>query len=271
MTSFCMSRRISGSRALNGSSRSMTSGSPASARARPDPLLLATGQLLGIAVGQPLEADQVEHRPRALHADATSTRRGAPARTRCCRGPAGGGAGRSAGTPSRTSSVAARAAGSGLAARMSSPSRSTSPSVGSISRVRQRTSVDLPLPDRPMTTKTSPGLTSNETSRTAIVPPCAATAASMASGSGAPRARRDLRLGRAEDLPQVADGQPAGCPLWRRLRHRRADPPYERGGRPSVSRRTSLWDRVPCSARCAWPHGTRPARSGQVPARCPTA
>ena len=33
---------------------------------------------------------------------------------------------------------------SGLAFRMSSPSRSTSPSVGSMSRVRQRTSVDLP-------------------------------------------------------------------------------------------------------------------------------
>ena len=33
----------------------------------------------------------------------------------------------------------------------------TSPAVGSISRVRQRTSVDLPEPDRPMTTKTSPG------------------------------------------------------------------------------------------------------------------
>ena len=72
----------------------------------------------------------------------------------------------------------------GLAARMSSPSRSTLPSVGSIRRVRQRTSVDLPLPDRPMTTKTSPGFTSNDTSRTATVPPWAATAASMASASG---------------------------------------------------------------------------------------
>ena len=40
-----------------------------------------------------------------------------------------------------------------------------------MSRVRQRTSVDLPLPERPMTTKTSPGRTSNETSRTAIVEP----------------------------------------------------------------------------------------------------
>ena len=35
MTSFCMSRRISGSRALNGSSKNSTSGSTASARARP--------------------------------------------------------------------------------------------------------------------------------------------------------------------------------------------------------------------------------------------
>jgi len=52
---------------------------------------------------------------------------------------------------------------------MSSPSKTTSPAVGSISRVRQRTSVDLPEPDSPITTKTSPGATSNDTSRTAAV------------------------------------------------------------------------------------------------------
>jgi len=34
-----------------------------------------------------------------------------------------------------------------------------------------RTSVDLPDPDKPMTTNTSPGATSKETSRTAIVLP----------------------------------------------------------------------------------------------------
>ncbi len=39
------------------------------------------------------------------------------------------------------------------------------PAVGSMSRVSSRTSVDLPEPDRPITTNTSPGATSNETSR----------------------------------------------------------------------------------------------------------
>ena len=46
-----------------------------------------------------------------------------------------------------------------------------SPAVGSIRRISVRTSVDLPEPERPMTTKTSPGMISSETSRTAIVQP----------------------------------------------------------------------------------------------------
>ncbi len=45
------------------------------------------------------------------------------------------------------------------------------PEVGSTSRVMQRTSVDLPLPERPMITNTSPRPTSNEMSREAIVQP----------------------------------------------------------------------------------------------------
>ena len=40
------------------------------------------------------------------------------------------------------------------------PSKSTSPAVGSISRDRQRIRVDLPEPDRPMTTRISPAATS---------------------------------------------------------------------------------------------------------------
>ena len=47
----------------------------------------------------------------------------------------------------------------------------TVPAVGSISRVRQRTSVDLPEPERPITTKTSPGATSKETSLTPATQP----------------------------------------------------------------------------------------------------
>src|SRR5690606_11303501 len=57
--------------------------------------------------------------------------------------------------------------------RMSVPSSTTEPAVGSMSRVRQRIRVDLPDPERPMTTKISPGSTSKETSRTATVHPVA--------------------------------------------------------------------------------------------------
>ena len=59
----------------------------------------------------------------------------------------------------------------GDALRMSSPLTRTLPDVGSMSRVRHRTRVDLPEPDRPITTKTSPGATSNDTSRTAATQP----------------------------------------------------------------------------------------------------
>ena len=82
-------------------------------------------------------------------------------------------------------------------------------------------------PDRPITTKTSPGLTSNETSRTAIVPPSAATAArwrGVRSASGVPTT---LSSAGPKTFHRSRTGQPAGCPLGRRLRHRRADPPYD--------------------------------------------
>ena len=45
------------------------------------------------------------------------------------------------------------------------------PVVGSISRLMQRTNVDLPLPDRPITTNISSSLISKDTSFTAITCP----------------------------------------------------------------------------------------------------
>ena len=45
------------------------------------------------------------------------------------------------------------------------------PALGSIRRISVRTSVDLPEPERPMTTKTSPGWISIDTSRTATTQP----------------------------------------------------------------------------------------------------
>ncbi len=65
----------------------------------------------------------------------------------------------------------------------SSPSINTSPAVASISRVTVRIRVDFPLPDSPMTTNTSPGATSNETSRTAATQPVFSS--SSARGSSA--------------------------------------------------------------------------------------
>ena len=51
----------------------------------------------------------------------------------------------------------------------------------------QRTKVDFPEPESPITTKTSPGATSNETSRTAIVfPVCARSSERDKSANGEP-------------------------------------------------------------------------------------
>jgi len=54
---------------------------------------------------------------------------------------------------------------------MSSPSNSTLPEVGRLSRFRQRTTVDFPEPDRPMTTKISPRRIFRFTSQSATVAP----------------------------------------------------------------------------------------------------
>ena len=110
MTSFCMSRRISGSSALNGSSKSITSGSTASARARPTRCCMAAGELVGVAVRVAVEADERRASRGALGERPPSGRRGSRGRTRCCRAPAGGAAGRSAGRPWRSAAGAARAA-----------------------------------------------------------------------------------------------------------------------------------------------------------------
>nr|BFE87330.1 hypothetical protein GCM10020093_099310 [Planobispora longispora] len=78
----------------------------------------------------------------------------------------------------------------GEAAHTSSPAIEISPAVGSISRVRQRTRVDLPLPDRPITTNTSPGRTEKLTSLTAATHPVLArSAAGSSAASGLPRTR----------------------------------------------------------------------------------
>ncbi len=62
---------------------------------------------------------------------------------------------------------------------MSSPSNRISPAVGSISRLRWRTRVDLPEPESPITTKHLPASMVSETSRTPIVWPVCASSASF--------------------------------------------------------------------------------------------
>ena len=69
----------------------------------------------------------------------------------------------------------------GPACPMSSPSKSTWPAVGSTSRVRQRTNVDLPEPESPITTKTSLRRTVKETSRTAATQPVRALSCGLES------------------------------------------------------------------------------------------
>ena len=84
------------------------------------------------------------------------------------------------------------------------PSSSTLPAVGSISLERQRSNVDLPEPDRPMTMKISPWRTLSEASRTAPTRPAAASSAGVAIPLRAARNSAGLR---AEYLPDAATGE----------------------------------------------------------------
>ena len=75
----------------------------------------------------------------------------------------------------------------------SSPSTRILPAVGSWMRLSMRTSVDLPDPDSPMTTKTSPWPTSKQMSRTAATHPVfASSSARGRSASGVPTMRSAL-------------------------------------------------------------------------------
>ena len=75
---------------------------------------------------------------------------------------------------------------------MSTPPSCTDPLVGSMRRVSRRTRVDLPDPDRPITTNTSPGATSNETSFTpTTLPVFSLSSARESSASGVPMTRSE--------------------------------------------------------------------------------
>ena len=85
MTSFCMSRRISGSSAENGSSNSSSVGVAGQRAGQADALLHAAGELVGVVVLVAREADQVDHLLGALRGARPCPRRGPRGRRRRCR------------------------------------------------------------------------------------------------------------------------------------------------------------------------------------------
>ena len=83
----------------------------------------------------------------------------------------------------------------------------TAPAVGSIRRVRQRISVDLPLPDSPMTTKTSPG--GDVEVDLAHGDDVAGAGLQLAAGKVGGRRPDDALRARPEHLPQPPHGDRA--------------------------------------------------------------
>src|SRR5262245_44026874 len=189
ITSSCMSRRISGSSAENGSSKSITSGSVASALARPTRCCIPPESWSGRVVPSP-------PRPTSSSVASAFVRRVALSTPRTS-------------SPKATLSTSERWGSSPKfwntmltrwrrrSSRRSSSARVTSrspmrtvPAVGSMSLVRQRTRVDLPLPDKPITTNTSPGATSKSISRTATTFPVLACSSRRGrSAAGVPTMR----------------------------------------------------------------------------------
>ena len=100
MTSFCMSRRISGSSAENGSSNIRSVGVGGQRPGQAHALLHAAGELVGEVVLVAREPDQVDHLLRPVAALRPRLAADLEAEARRCRSPCGGAADRSAGTPS---------------------------------------------------------------------------------------------------------------------------------------------------------------------------
>ena len=106
--SFWRRSRLIGSIAPKGSSISITGGSAASARATPDPLLLAAGELRRVAVGDVGgERDQLEQLLDSRAGSGPRPSRAGRGRWRCSGRSSGAGRGRSAGSRSRSRAAAA--------------------------------------------------------------------------------------------------------------------------------------------------------------------
>ena len=115
----------------------------------------------------PRKAHQRDHLARPRLAPLRGQRPAPPAGRPRCRARSDAAAARSAGTPCPSCDAGSAIISASEAASRFWPLNNISPAVGSISRDRQRTSVDLPEPDRPMMTKISPRRTLRSTARTA--------------------------------------------------------------------------------------------------------
>ena len=184
ITSFCMSRRISGSSAENGSSNIISAGSTARARARPTRCCMPPESWSG-------NDSSLPDRPTRSTISCALVRRSSLATPRTS-------------SPNATLSITVRCGSRpkcwktiatwlrrssrswfSSASVTFSPPMMMVPAVGSMSRVSSRTSVDLPDPESPITTKTSPGFTSKDTSFTAATQPvlaCSSLRGRSASG-----------------------------------------------------------------------------------------
>ena len=132
-----------------------------------DALLLAAGELVGVAARQRLQPD--EGRAPRRPACRRSALGGGRARRRCCRSRSGGGTGRSPGTPSRPGACRVRPRRR-RRPRRRSPIRISPPS-GASSPATISRMVDLPQPLGPISARCSPVARSSETPSTAATSP----------------------------------------------------------------------------------------------------
>lgn len=262
MTSFCMSRRISGSSAENGSSKKRISGSTARARARPTRCCMPPESWSGYSCSRPVSPTRsticcARARRCAFFSPRTSSPYATLPRTRRC-----GSRPKCWNTIEKRCRRSSRSS-TAPASRMSSPCRRICPAVGSTSRVRHRMSVDLPEPDNPMTTNTSPGRTSNETSRTAATHPVLAISSPpRRSASGRPMIF-PARGPKIFHSPLTAKTGSICCSApctgaWSTDMRLTV---------PLVRIRTTAAASAGRSARCAWSRDTRPGRSAPAPGR----
>ena len=151
------------------------------------------------------------------------------------------------------------------------PSNSTLPEVGSISRDRQRSSVDLPEPDRPMTMKISPWRTSRSTrAHRADEPGLGELGRRRLAVCGA---MKPAGVG-AEDLPDVAAGElhragvrgraDCGAPA-QRIVHASVLPESREAARPIVGRTAPFRSRAPIAPRPSTSPRWRRSRRPRLP------